>query len=205
MATLTQEDQNQISATIAAVESKTAGEVVVALVGQSDDYAQIRYTTAFCMTIITAWLANHVPLGGLSEYLIPLQLPVFFIWIQATKLPALTRFLVKQVSPERARERAMRMFIERGIHNTRDQSGLLVMLSELEHQVVILGDAGIHAKVGDPGWEAYIQRIVEGLQQRQAGQAVVSVLKDLGEILATHFPAREDDTNELSDKVVVES
>ena len=35
MATLTPEDQNKISATIANVESKTAGEVVVAVVGQS--------------------------------------------------------------------------------------------------------------------------------------------------------------------------
>ena len=204
MATLTQEDQNQISATIAQVESKTAGEVVVAVVGQSDDYAQARYTAAFCLTMVTAWLAHHAPLGAISEYLIPLQLPVFFLWVQATKISAVTRFLGKQVSPERVRERAMRMFIERGIHNTRDQSGLLVMLSELEHQVVILGDAGIHSKVGDSGWENYVGRIVEGLKSGAAGASIVSVLEELGGTLATHFPPRGDDTNELSNDVVVQ-
>ena len=86
MATLTQEDQNQISATIAAVESKTAGEVVVAVVGQSDDYAKIRYTAAFCLTMVTAWLAHHAPLGAFSDYLIPLQFPVFFLWLQVIKI-----------------------------------------------------------------------------------------------------------------------
>lgn len=204
MATLTQQDQEKISATIAAVESKTAGEVVVAVVGQSDDYAQIRYTAAFCMTIVTAWLANHAPLGALGEYLIPLQLPVFLLWVQITKIPAITRFLVKKESSERTRERAMRMFIERGIHNTRDQSGLLLMLSELEHQVVILGDAGIHAKVGDTGWEAYVGRIVQGLKSGQAASSIVGVLEELGATLATHFPPRDDDTNELSNDVVVQ-
>ena len=204
MAALTQEDQRVISATIAEVEAKTAGEVVVAVVGQSDDYAQARYTAALCLTVVTAWLAIHAPLGALNEYLIPLQLPLFFIWLQITKIPAMTRFLVKQDSSERARERAMRMFIERGIHNTRDQSGLLLMLSELEHQVVILGDAGIHEKVGDSGWEAYVARIVEGLKNGQAGTSIVGVLEELGDTLATHFPPRDDDTNELSNDVVVQ-
>ena len=205
MATLTQQDQEQISATIAAVESKTAGEVVVAVVGQSDDYAQIRYTAAFCMTIVTAWLANHAPLGALDQYLIPLQLPVFLLWVQITKIPSITRFLAKKICSERTRERAMRMFIERGIHNTRDQSGLLLMLSELEHQVVILGDAGIHEKVGDAGWESYVARNVEGLKDGQAAASIVGVLEELGATLATHFPPRDDDTNELSDDVVVQS
>ncbi len=204
MATLTQEDQNQISATIAAVESKTAGEVVVAVVGQSDDYAKIRYTAAFCLTMVTAWLAHHAPLGAFSDYLIPLQFPVFFLWLQVIKISAVTRFLAKQVSSKRVRERAMRMFIERGIHNTRDQSGLLVMLSELEHQVVILGDAGIHKQVGDSGWENYVGRIVEGLKNGQAGTSIVGVLEELGITLATHFPPRDDDTNELSNDVVVQ-
>ena len=98
----------------------------------------------------------------------------------------------------------MRMFIERGIHNTRDQSGLLLMLSELEHQVVILGDAGIHEKVGDAGWEAYVGRIVEGLKTGQAASSIVGVLEELGATLATHFPPRDDDTNELSNDVVVQ-
>ena len=67
----------------------------------------------------------------------------------------------------------MQMFIEQGIHNTRDQSGLLVMLSELEHQVVILGDAGIHQKVGDAGWEGYIERIVTGLKGGRAARRLL--------------------------------
>ena len=106
---------------------------------------------------------------------------------------------------ERCRERAMQMFIERGIHNTRDQSGILVMLSELEHQVVILGDAGIHQKVGDDGWEGYIKRIVTGLKGGQAAASIVAVLQDLGAQLAAHFPARVDDTDELANEVVIQA
>ena len=41
MPVLNDSDQKIISATIAEVESKTAGEIVVAVVSQSDDYDQI--------------------------------------------------------------------------------------------------------------------------------------------------------------------
>ena len=205
MATLTTEDQEKISATIAEVESRTAGEVVVALVSQSDDYADVRYPAAFGLTMISAIATSQFASGWLLDYLIPLQLPIFLICFQLTKVPAFTRFLAGPALSERCRERAMQMFIERGIHNTRDQSGLLVMLSELEHQVVILGDAGIHQKVGDAGWEGYIERIVTGLKGGQAAASIVAVLHDLGAQLAAHFPARSDDTDELANEVVVQA
>ena len=204
MTVLTQKDQETISATIADVESKTAGEVVVAVVGQSDDYAAIRYTTAALLTVASALFLRHAPIAWVGELLIPLQIPIFFLWLQVTKVSTLTRFLAKNASPERVRERAMRMFIERGVHNTRDQSGLLLMLSEVEQQVVILGDAGIHEKIGDSGWEGYVSRIVGGFKGGQAASAIVEVLQELGGTLATHFPPRDDDTNELSNEVVVQ-
>ena len=204
MAVLTQKDQETISATIAAVESKTAGEVVVAVVGQSDDYASLRYSTAAILTVGSALMLQYAPIGWLADCLIPLQLPIFFLFRQLTKVPAITRFLAKNISSQRARERAMRMFVERGIHNTRDQSGLLLMLSEVEHQVVILGDSGIHEKVGDTGWESYVDRIAKGFKGGEAASSIVGVLQDLGDTLATHFPPRDDDTNELSNDVVVQ-
>lgn len=204
MAVLTQKDQETISATIAAVESKTAGEVVVAVVGQSDDYSSLRYSAAALLTVSSALMLQYAPLGWLGGWLIPLQIPIFFLFLQLTKVPAITRFLAKNTSSERARERAMRMFIERGIHKTRDQSGLLLMLSEVEHQVVILGDSGIHEKVGDTGWESYVDRIANGFKGGEAASSIVGVLQDLGDTLATHFPPRDDDTNELSNDVVVQ-
>ena len=78
------------------------------------------------------------------------------------------------------------------------------MLSELERQVVILGDSGIHEKVGSDGWEGYVSRIVAGLKGGEAASAIIGVLEDLGSTLATHFPPRPDDTDELSNEVVVQ-
>jgi len=205
MTVLTQHDQEKISATIAEIEAKTAGEVVVAVVSKSDDYTEQRYTVALGLTLAVALTMTFVLQGWAPSYLILLQVPVFLAWFQITKIPAITRLLSRKLSSSRVRERAMRMFIERGIHKTRDQSGLLLMLSELEHQVVILGDSGIHEKVGDPGWEGYVERVVQGLRSGKAADSVVSVLTDLGNLLAEHFPPRDDDSNELSNQVVVES
>ena len=205
MTVLTQHDQEKISATIAEIEAKTAGELVVAVVSQSDDYTEQRYTLALALTLAMALTTTFALPGWAPLYLIILQVPMFIALLQITKIPAITRLLSRKLSTPRVRERAMRMFIERGIHKTRDQSGLLLMLSELEHQVVILGDSGIHEKVGDPGWEGYVERVVQGLRSGKAADSVVSVLTDLGNLLAEHFPPRDDDSNELPNQVVVES
>ena len=205
MTVLNSTEQEAISKAIADVESKTAGELVVAVVPKSDDYAKRRFLTAILWTLGITGLVGFLLPEFASVQLLLVQIPVLAISYWLTGTGPIIRLIAQGDGPDKARQRAMRMFAERGVHQTRDRSGLLIMLSELEHQVVILGDAGIHAKVGDPGWEGYVQRIITGLQQKKAGEAVVTVLQDLGEILATHFPAREDDTNELSNQVVVES
>ena len=98
----------------------------------------------------------------------------------------------------------MQLFAERGVYDTRDRSGLLIVIAELERRVVILGDTGIHAHIGEGGWDEHVRAIVEGVRRGRGADAVVSVVRVLGEVLATHFPRRADDVDELSNAVVEE-
>ena len=105
--------KEKISATIAEVESRTAGEVVVALVSQSDDYADVRYPAAFGLTIISAIATGQFASGWLLDYLIPLQLPIFLICFQLTKIPAFTRFSPVQPCPSVAASAPCRCLLSR--------------------------------------------------------------------------------------------
>ncbi len=205
MSLLNSEEQSAIADAIGRAELRTAGELVVATVPKSDSYEKERFIAALFWTFGMAVFANWLLPDLSTLYLVLLQVPLLLVSYGLAGLPFILRPMAGGRCDAMARQRAMRMFAERGVHQTRDRSGLLIMLSELEHQVVILGDAGIHEKVGDPGWQGYVERIVTGLKAGKAGEAVVGVLDDLGEILATHFPARGDDTNELGNEVVVES
>ena len=102
------------------------------------------------------------------------------------------------------------MFAEYGVYRTRDRTGLLIMLSEFERQVVILGDEGIDERVGLEGWEGHVQHIVTGIREGRAGTAVVEVLDAMADLLEETVPQRrfgftgEGDVNELSDEVIEE-
>jgi uncharacterized membrane protein len=99
--------------------------------------------------------------------------------------------------------RAREVFAQLGMHRTALHHGILIYLAVEDHRVAIVGDEGIHARVGEAGWARLLDRMVERLRSGEAGAAVVGAVRDLGPILARHFPRRPDDTNELSDAISV--
>jgi putative membrane protein len=100
-------------------------------------------------------------------------------------------------------ERAMRAFVEQGVTETRDRSGVLIFLSEAEHQVVILADKGINDRVEPSRWQTDVDGIVLAIKEGRAGAGVIAAVDRIGGLLAEAFPPRADDTNELSDAVRV--
>jgi putative membrane protein len=99
------------------------------------------------------------------------------------------------------RNRAKQAFLDHGVTETRDRSGVLIFLSELEHQVQILADRGIHERLGVETWQRHVRTITRAIREDRAGIGIVEVVQEIGEELAAAFPARDDDENELPDGV----
>jgi putative membrane protein len=102
---------------------------------------------------------------------------------------------------ESVERRAREEFLEHRVFETRDRTGVLLLLSELEHQVVLLGDKGIDAEVHQEGWARHVQTIVDAIRRGQPADGVCAVIAELGALLAKHAPARDDNYNELSNAV----
>ena len=205
MALLNADAIKNVEGAIARAEAKSAGELVVAVLRHSDSYAGPR---AF---LVGGWSLGLALLVGLAQPEMPTawvllaQLPLAgLLWILCGVAPLLRRLAGRARTQQAVQARALQLFAERGVHHTRDHSGLLIMISELEHQVVILGDRGIHAHIGTEGWERHVRTLVEGLQRGQLGPALVQVVDAFGAVLAAKFPRRADDTNELPDDVVLQ-
>ncbi|MBI2036964.1 MAG: TPM domain-containing protein [Candidatus Liptonbacteria bacterium] len=104
----------------------------------------------------------------------------------------------------RAYDQAVREFERQGMTKTRDRTGVLILLVWEERRFAIVGDTGIHAKLGDDYW---IVRIVELKSYFVAGEYVrglVAVVGNVGRELAKHFPRKADDRDELPDAPIVE-
>lgn len=205
MALFSKEDQQRIEARIEAVESRSAGEVVVAEVQRCDNYSGRRFVNAGLLSLVLAAGVHELwPLVP-TDWVLLTQVPLVALLYFLTGLGPVLRALVPRAERvQEVEQRAARMFTERAVFDTRDHSGVLIMLSELEHQVVVLGDRGILARLQVSGFEQYVKTIVAAVRSGRAAEGVCQVLDALGEVLAADFPRREDDVDELPNRVVQE-
>jgi uncharacterized membrane protein len=97
--------------------------------------------------------------------------------------------------------RARRLFTHLGMHRTAQHHGVLIYLALEDRKLAIVGDEGIHARVGDAYWHRIRNLMIERLRQGRTRDALVESVGEIGRVLTQHFPRRPDDVNELSDQV----
>jgi putative membrane protein len=202
MTILTTQDKQQIEAAIGAVEKQTAAEIVVAEIARSDSYLDVRLALSALLALGgSAGVHTLLPLVGVGE-LLALELVLFALGFALSAIPlVLRRFLLPARTQAAVGRAAELSFLEHGVFATRERTGVLILLSELERKVTILGDKGIHARVANEGWDAHVETMVKAIRAGSAGQGVCQVIDALGVSLAQAAPVRSDDTNELPDRV----
>ena len=93
-------------------------------------------------------------------------------------------------------------FQKLGMHKTQLRNGILFYLAIDSHQYAILGDQGIHEKVGQAYWEGIRDAMQAQLKDGDWVGALCSGIAQAGEALAMYFPnAGAADVNELSDEI----
>lgn len=198
-------DSERIEAAIRRAEAKTASELVVAVAARSGDYQLGRGSLALAVALSAA-LALHEfwPELGVAWLLLG-ELVVLLALHALLGLGPFQRVLLSKAVTDRVvSERAFATFARRGIHQTAGGTGVLIFVSELEHRVVILGDRGIHAHLGDAGWQKHVDHIVAAIRRGQAATGVIEVVDELGALLAQVAPVQPGDHNELADAVIRE-
>lgn len=102
-----------------------------------------------------------------------------------------------------AMDRAREVFLSMGMDKTELRNATLIYVAIKDHQAAILGDSGIHEKVGNAYWETEINKMLLHFRQEHLKDGLCEVIKDLGEALHHYFPYDSDtDKNELPDEIV---
>jgi uncharacterized membrane protein len=97
---------------------------------------------------------------------------------------------------------AERAFARLGMSATRERNGILFFIVPARRKFVVLGDEGIHAKVGQDFWEATAAAISARFRRGEFTEGLEDGIKTAGERLAAHFPFDPaTDKNELSDEI----
>jgi uncharacterized membrane protein len=102
-----------------------------------------------------------------------------------------------------ARARAIEVFSQLNVWDTEHNNGVLIYLLLADRDVEIVADRGIHARVGEGGWEAICRQMEERFRRAEFEAGVVQGIHAVGEHLARHFPSRGARPNELPDEPAV--
>ena len=93
-------------------------------------------------------------------------------------------------------------FARLGMAATRQRNGILFFIVPSRRRFAILGDEGIHAKVGQEFWEKAAAAVSERFREGDFTTGLVRGIEMVGEQLARHFPYDPTtDVNELPDDV----
>jgi uncharacterized membrane protein len=100
-------------------------------------------------------------------------------------------------------EKAARLAFDRlGMRGTRDRNGILFFLVPGRRRFTVLGDEGIHAKVGPDFWQKVVDAVAAHFAKGEFTEGLVDGIETVGRELASHFPFDpKADVNELSDDI----
>jgi putative membrane protein len=141
--------------------------------------------------IMPLWIALPAAAGGAVGFLLAAYVPAVKRWMAGDGLLDL-----------RTRQRAEMAFLEEEVFRTRDRTGILLFLSVFEHRVIVIGDSGINRQVEQGQWDGVVQTVVAGIRAGKPGEALVSGIRQCGELLERHGVAiQPDDFDELSNEL----
>jgi uncharacterized membrane protein len=102
-----------------------------------------------------------------------------------------------------ARDRALDIFAHLRIWDTHDNNGVLIYLLLADHQVEIIADRGIDARVGAAGWQKICAEMETSFRSGNFAGGVIRGIDAVSRQLAAHFPKHDAGRNELPDAPVV--
>jgi len=100
-----------------------------------------------------------------------------------------------------ARQRAIEVFSQLRVWDTEHNNGVLIYLLLADRDVEIIADRGIHARLGNAGWETVCREMEQAFRQGRFEEGVIAGIKAVSDHLQRHYPSRQ--SNELPDKPVV--
>ena len=102
-----------------------------------------------------------------------------------------------------AMDRAKEVFLKLGMDKTEDRNATLIYVAVQDRQAAVLGDQGIHEKVGQKYWNDEVEKMMIYFRHHNLAEGLCACISDIGEALHYYFPYdRDTDKNELPDEIV---
>ena len=102
-----------------------------------------------------------------------------------------------------SRARAIEVFAQLGVGRTAERTGVLVYVLLADRKVEIVADRGIVERVGQGEWDAICGAMQEAFRAGRFEEGAVAGVEAVSALLERHFPAGDENRNELPDQPVM--
>lgn len=227
MAYLDDAGRKLIADAVTAAESGTSGEIVTVLADRSDGYTDVALLWAIgaaftAMSVFAAlpepfldaweWVMGSWVFGGwghewttgeLASMVIALGL-IKFVAVMLVQQWQLLKFALipGPTKTIRVHNQAVRQFKVGADRRTTGRTGVMIYLSMREHRAEIVADETIASKVPAEVWGEAMADMLSHIRKGQIAEGLAVGIRDVGFVLAEHFPHGEDDVNELPDRLI---
>jgi putative membrane protein len=197
------EQKEKIRQAVRAAEGSTRADIAIMLVDESDRYREAELTGALSFSALVALVLSMALHQPTIWFYIPVTAVLLFPFLRLFKVfPHMKlAFLHRRRVEEAVRERAVYAFFQKGVHETDEQTGILIFISLLERKVWILADKGIHGKIADDFLRTLAFDVATGIKEDRALEALCSVIEKCGAELARYFPGAHG-KNQPGDEII---
>lgn len=211
-----------VAEAVTEAESATSGEIVTVLADRSDGYTDVAllWATAAAFTTMSVFAALPLPFlrlwdsliggwghewttGELASMVIGLGLVTFLFVMLVQQWEALKFALIPgPAKTARVHDQAVRQFKVGAERRTTGHTGVMIYLSMREHRAEIVADESIAQLVPAEVWGEAMGDMLDEIRKGCIAEGLAVGIRDVGFVLAQHFPRGEDDVNELPDRLI---
>lgn len=215
-------DHDLVTAAVAAAEAHTSGEIVTVIAAQSNDYDDVALVWASIIAFIAMSVIALFPefyrglydrlTGGWGHELTANQwlgtviaigvLKWIGMWLILLWRPLRLWLTPRAILAGRVRARAIDLFKVGTEAKTLGRTGVLLYVSLKEHRADIVADQAIAAKVSPDVWGDAMAALIDHVRAGRPGEGMAEAVRQMGVVLAEHFPRGSENPNELPDRLI---
>ena len=219
---ISEADHGLVTEAVAEAERHTSGEIVTIVTELSDHYNDLALAWATAVSFLALGVVALCPTwfldkldwlrGGweheysAGEYvalLIALAvLKWLAVWLLMLWPPLRMALTPRAIRQGRVRARAISLFKVGTESKTAGHTGILLYLSMKEHRAEIVADRAIAEKVDPAVWGDAMVALLDHVKADRAGEGMAEAVRQMGLVLAEHFPRGSENPNELPDRLI---
>jgi putative membrane protein len=215
-------DHFLVTAAVGEAEAATSGEIVTIIADLSDHYEDMAFAWASIVAFLALsayalfpdfylgvidWLTGgwrHDYSAGeyLAMALAAMVLKWIATWAILQYIPLRLLLTPKAIKMARVRARAVSLFKVGTEAKTVGRTGVLLYLSMKEHRAEIVADDAIASRVAPEVWGDAMVALLDEVKAGRPGAGMAEAVRQMGTVLAEHFPKGSENPNELPDRLI---